>query len=160
MGTDATVAAAAIGVYHLYFSSQKLIILEDCLFVPQIRKSLISISKLVCSGYSFLFNSKLSIRYNNKFVAYVSLSGGLYILDCLKEENNCVEMNEPNSVKSNKRKQDINPTYLWHLRLGHANIDRINRLVKNGPLKSLTIDPYPICESCLQGKMTKKPFYG
>ena len=54
------------------------------MFVPQIRRNLISISKLVHSGYSFMFNSKLSIRFSNKFVASGMLCDGLYILDCLK----------------------------------------------------------------------------
>ena len=47
---------------------------------------------------------------------------------------------------------------MWHLRLGHIKIDRINRLVRNGPLKLSKVEPYPICELCLQGKMTKNPF--
>ena len=62
------------------------------------------------------------------------------------------------SVLSLKRKGDVNPTYLWHLRLGHINIDRINRLVKDGPLNLLKVEPYPICEPRLQGKMTKSSF--
>ncbi len=37
----------------------------------------------------------------------------------------------------------MNSTYLWHLRLGHVNVDRINRLVKDGPLKFLKIESYP-----------------
>lgn len=37
-------------------------------------------------------------------------------------------------------------------------MERINRLVKDGPLGSLKVEPYPICEPCLQGKMTKAPF--
>ena len=48
--------------------------------------------------------------------------------------------------------------YLWHLRLSHINIDRINRLAKDGPLKELTVGTLSICESCLEGKMTKRPF--
>ena len=52
----------------------------------------------------------------------------------------------------------MNQTYLWHLRLGHINLKRINRLVKDGPLGSLEVEELPICESCLEGKMTKRPF--
>ena len=47
-------------------------------------------------------------------------------------------------------------TYLLHLRLGHINIDRINRLVKDGPLRE--VGTLPVYESCLEGKMTKRPF--
>ena len=49
-------------------------------------------------------------------------------------------------------------TYLWHLRLGHINLNRITRLVKDGPLRDLNVGTLPVCESCLEGKMTKRPF--
>ena len=31
-------------------------------------------------------------------------------------------------------------------------------LVKDGPLKELRVTPFPTCESCLEGKMTKRSF--
>ncbi|RVW25356.1 Retrovirus-related Pol polyprotein from transposon TNT 1-94 [Vitis vinifera] len=42
--------------------------------------------------------------------------------------------------------------------LGHINIDRIERLAKDGPLRELKVGTLPVCESCLEGKMTKRPF--
>ena len=62
--------------------------------------------------------------------------------------------------QSNKRQKLSydNETYLWHLRLCHISLDRINRLVKDGPLKNLRVGTMPVCESCLEGKMTKRPF--
>ena len=55
-------------------------------------------------------------------------------------------------------KLDTNKTYLWRLRLGHINQTRIERLVNDGPLKELKVTLLPTCESCLEGKMTKKSF--
>ena len=52
----------------------------------------------------------------------------------------------------------IDQTYRWHLRLGHIGLERIKRLVKEGPLESLQVGSLPTCESCLEGKMTKRPF--
>ena len=31
-------------------------------------------------------------------------------------------------------------------------------MVKSGILTSLDFEPIPVCESCLEGKMTKRPF--
>ncbi|TYK02840.1 gag/pol protein [Cucumis melo var. makuwa] len=45
-------------------------------------------------------------------------------------------------------------------KLGHINLDRIGRLVKNGLLNKLKDVSLPPCESCLEGKMTKRPFTG
>ena len=42
--------------------------------------------------------------------------------------------------------------------LGHINPNRIHGLVKSGILNSLAFEPIPMCESYLEGKMTKRPF--
>ena len=57
-----------------------------------------------------------------------------------------------------KLKRDLSDSYLWHCRLGHINKNRVHTLHKNGLLKSKELDSFDVCESCLQGKMTKAPF--
>ena len=47
---------------------------------------------------------------------------------------------------------------MWQVRLGHIWLEKIKRLIKEGPLKSLQMGLLPICESCLEGKITKRPF--
>ncbi|KAL0378782.1 UNVERIFIED_CONTAM: hypothetical protein Sradi_3183700 [Sesamum radiatum] len=61
----------------------------------------------------------------------------------------------------NKRKMDNqeNPQ-IWHARLGHISQDRIKRLVYSKSLEIDDLDHLTVCESCLKGKMTKKPFVG
>ncbi|KAL0463090.1 UNVERIFIED_CONTAM: hypothetical protein Slati_0196600 [Sesamum latifolium] len=49
---------------------------------------------------------------------------------------------------------------IWHARLGHISKDRIRRLVDSKRLEIDDLDHLPTCESCLKGKMTKKPFVG
>ena len=44
------------------------------------------------------------------------------------------------------------------MRLGHINLNRINILVKEGILGDLVLQSMEVCESCLEGKMTKRPF--
>ena len=68
---------------------------------------------------------------------------------------------EPSS-KRRKFSSDDNDTYLWHLRLGHINLDmierrlghinfdRIEKLIKDGPLRELKVGTLPVCESCLE----------
>lgn len=58
----------------------------------------------------------------------------------------------------NKRQKVSQDTLFWHLRLGHINQKRIERLVKYGLLNELEDNSLPPCESCLEGKMTKRPF--
>ncbi|KAL0463181.1 UNVERIFIED_CONTAM: hypothetical protein Slati_0205700 [Sesamum latifolium] len=60
-----------------------------------------------------------------------------------------------------KRKVDNHENaQIWHTRLGHISKDRISRLVDSKNLEIDNLDHLPTCESCLKGKMTKKPFIG
>ena len=71
-----------------------------------------------------------------------------------------IESNNASIISSNKRKRssEMNETLLWHLRLGHINLKRIERLVKDGSLEFLHVESFPTCEFCLEGKMTKRAF--
>ena len=48
-----------------------------------------------------------------------------------------------------------NDTYLWHLGFGHIHLNRIQRLVKDGALSPLEVQPLPVGESCLKAKEPK-----
>ena len=61
-------------------------------------------------------------------------------------------------VPSKIKEPCSNPTILWNMRLGHININRINRLVEDGILDNFVLEPMPVCESCIKGKMSKRPF--
>ncbi|KAL0402188.1 UNVERIFIED_CONTAM: hypothetical protein Slati_4248700 [Sesamum latifolium] len=50
--------------------------------------------------------------------------------------------------------------HLWHARLGHISKDRIRKLIDTKSLEIDDLDHLPTCESCLKGKITKKPFVG
>ena len=58
----------------------------------------------------------------------------------------------------NKRQKVSSNTYLWHLRLGHINLNMIVRLVKSGLLNQLEDNSLPPYKSFLEGKMTKRSF--
>ena len=65
---------------------------------------------------------------------------------------------EPKRIKLFDSSDLTKSTYLWHLRLGHISLDRIKRLARDGPLQASAISSLPTCESCIEGKMTKRPF--
>ena len=68
---------------------------------------------------------------------------------------------QANSIECNHKRKEpssVNQTQLWHLRLGHINLDRICRLVTSGHFSPLDVNALPVCEPCLEGKMTMRPF--
>ena len=124
-----------------------------------IRRNLISVSSLVNNGYSFIFGTELSIKRNGSLICSGTLSNGLYLINpCIKESSEVELNNSVVSIPSKRKESSSNSTNLWHLRLGHINLNRIDRLVKDGVLNSLVVEPLPICEPCLEGKITKRPF--
>lgn len=55
-------------------------------------------------------------------------------------------------------KQPMDLKLLWHQKLGHISMSRIDRLANLGYLPSLLARcPHPICQACLYGKMTRRP---
>jgi hypothetical protein len=77
----------------------------------------------------------------------------LYVLD-LDDKSIC------NINAKRARLNDLNPTFIWHCRLGHINEKHIERLHKDGLLTSFDFESFDTCDSCLLGKMTKAPFTG
>ena len=74
-------------------------------------------------------------------ICCAKLKNGLYILHTFESKSNHTEIFRVAKPKSNKRQKlsNDNEMYLWHLRLGHISLDRINRLTKDGcnPIKTL-----------------------
>ena len=116
------------------------------MYVSNVRRNLISATYLGKHGYCVIIKDNVVIEKDKVFICFGNIVDGLYILT-------------PDKHESLKRKfLSTNDVYLWHLCLGHINPNRIQRLIKDGLLESLDFDEFPICESFLEGKMTKRPF--
>ena len=153
VGNGARVAAIEIGNYQITLPSGLSFDLVDCYFVPAMSRNIISVSRLDMDGFDFVINNGIiHIRRQGILYGTAMLQNGLYILDLNNQES--VYNINTKRVKTN----ELNPTYFWHCRLGHANEKRISRLHKAGVLGSFDLESYDTCEPCLHGKMTKSPF--
>ncbi|KAH6823403.1 hypothetical protein C2S53_000141 [Perilla frutescens var. hirtella] len=151
MGNATRVVAVAVGDVVLPFSSDRTLVLKDCLYVPGFRRNLISVSKLIMDGYYVSFNNKVVIFSGKHFICSGTLDGHLYFLKPIENTTQRQLLNT-SIINPNKRKEpsELNQTYLWHLRLGHINLKRIQRLVNDGPLSSLVLESFALCESYLE----------
>ena len=141
MGNATKEAVVVVGDYYLNFGTNRYLLLKDCLYVPSIRRNLISVSSMVKDGYSVLFNDSVIIKLNKRFIYSGTLMDNLYIINLVSPSLQQNELNNTNVLPC-KRKEpsQMNQTYLWHLPLGHINLKRISRLVQNGPLGSLELE--------------------
>ena len=115
----------AVGVFNLYFGS-RVLILKDCLYVPNVRRNLISTTCLGKHGYCLILKDNVVIKKDKVFIYFGNIVDGLYILTPDKHELYNSELDNNSYVKSLKRKfHSTNDAYLCHLRLGHINSNRI-----------------------------------
>ena len=99
---------------------------SDIIYVPSLRRNLISVSRLDDDGYDCHFgNGKRQIVYNNKCVGLAFRQDKLYLLSLSKNMNAVSPENENASSymnASNKRKRvHDTSSKLWHCRLGHIS---------------------------------------
>ncbi|KAL5823246.1 hypothetical protein ACOSQ4_021146 [Xanthoceras sorbifolium] len=148
-------SADVVGDIRVYLDSSRHLDLIDIYYVPQFKRNLILVSCLNKFRYSVTFNRGFIIIKNNKFVCKGTLENDLFHL-----YKNISNLLDTESTESNHKRVKLSKyeTYLWHLRLSHINLDRIKRLVSDRPLNDLKVDNLSTCESCLEGKMTKKSF--
>ena len=69
IGDTSRVAAVAVGVVTLHFEGDKFLVLDDCLYVPNVRRNLVSVSCLTCNGYSSIFNKdSIFIKFSDDII--------------------------------------------------------------------------------------------
>ena len=98
------VSAVAVGDISISFSRDRILVLKDSLYVPSIRRNLISVSRLVDNGYSVYFSNSVVIKLNKRFICSGTLVDGLYIVNHISPALQLNEMNNTNTLPC-KRKQ-------------------------------------------------------
>ena len=106
------ILVVAIGVFNLCFNS-KVLIFEDCLYVPNVRRNLISTTYLGKPRYCVILNDNVVIKKDKVLIYFGNIVYGLYILTPDKHELYNFELDNNSHVKSLKRKfPSTSDTYL------------------------------------------------
>ncbi|KAJ9558089.1 hypothetical protein OSB04_012703 [Centaurea solstitialis] len=152
VGEGTPLIAEAVGSYSLSLPSGLVLELDNCYYIPNMIKNVLSFDLLVDQGFYYKYSYKMiSVFKDNIFYFKATPVDGLYTVN-LKDNNSEI-------YHISKRSKDIeDQTYLWHCRLGHINKKRVELLLKGGFLGNFDFKPFDNCESCLSGKMTKQPF--
>ncbi|GJX30371.1 zinc finger, CCHC-type containing protein, partial [Tanacetum coccineum] len=124
MGDDHFAPIHGKGNVVLKFSSGKSITLFNVLYVPKLRKNLISGHVLNKCGYKQVYESdKCILSKSGVFVGFGYYNNGMFMLNLNKVLNNLdsVYMSSPTVVNSS----------LWHARLGHVHYKRMLEISKD-----------------------------
>ncbi|GJS17911.1 zinc finger, CCHC-type containing protein [Tanacetum coccineum] len=132
VGDGHRAAVEAIGSYYLCLPSGLVLVLHNCHYAPSITRGIISVSRLYDDGFINRFDGNtISVSRNN--VVYFSAipRNGIYEIDLSNSNTNDCSM----YLVSNKRaKTNLDSTLLWHCRLGHISMKRIEKLQHDGLL--------------------------
>ncbi|KAJ9553607.1 hypothetical protein OSB04_017652 [Centaurea solstitialis] len=152
VGEGTPLIAEAVGSYSLSLPSGLVLELDNCYYIPNMIKNVLSFDLLVDQGFYYKYDYKMiSVFKDNIFYFKATPVNGLYQVN--------LQDNSSEIYHISKRSKDIeDQTYLWHCRLGHINKKRVELLLKGGFLGTFDYKPFDNCESCLSGKMTKQPF--
>jgi hypothetical protein len=135
----------AIGELPLTISNDFTLYLYDVLYVPFMRRNLISVSCLDDDGLDCLFGKKQClIIFNDEIVGRALRHDNLYLLS-IKYSINVVSSKNNVNVSSSKNKHkgiDDVSSKLWHRRLGHILRERIECLVKESILPPLEFSDF------------------
>ena len=114
--------------------------LNEARHIPNLKRNLISISKLDKEGYVMTFgDSNWKVSKGSMVFAKGNLVGSLYLLKNVFDYSlNLVSFG--------------NDTSLWHNRLGHMSEKGMKMLHTNGSLQNLKEIDLGFCEDCVYGK--------
>ena len=134
----------------------RILLLHNVLYAQEIRRNLISVHILLELGYHLTFHSvSLKIFLNSILIGTRHLINGFIVLDTILDDSSYDTSCFSYVTSSSNNEIDA---ITWHARLGHIGQEIMYRLERKGMLVPLTKIELSICENCLAGKTTKKPF--
>lgn len=129
--------------------------LHDVLFVPDISYNLLSVSKSVEKGISFVFNERgcLMKDVKGKLVTVANKCDGLYCVyaEPMDHVHHTVTGTQCRSSKE----------HLWHRRYGHLGEKNLQKLAKDKLVDEFDYNELvkiDFCEPCLKGKHQRSQF--
>ncbi|GJR77919.1 retrovirus-related pol polyprotein from transposon TNT 1-94 [Tanacetum coccineum] len=137
---------------HTKATSGKDLVLLNVLHVPNITKNLIFGPILSNKGFKLVFESdKFVITKGGVYVGKGYLNEGLFKLSVVTDDN---VINNNNAGTSTASVYMIDPSFVWHSRLGHVNFHSLQRMINLGMLPKCSKDKISKCEICVESKFT------
>ena len=107
LGDTSRVVAKVVGEVSLHFRGHKVLVLKYCLYVPQVRRNLISVSCLACNGYSASFNENSVYILNGEDKNYSGmLIDNLYLIE--PNTTLCINSHESNHKRKEHSSVNLN----------------------------------------------------
>ncbi|KAJ9566346.1 LOW QUALITY PROTEIN: hypothetical protein OSB04_002312 [Centaurea solstitialis] len=128
---------------------QKL--LTDIYYIPDLKANIISLGQATESGCKVYMKDDVLLMFDSRNTLLFKVTRSVNRLYKTK-----ITVGKPICLHSRLDDQG----WLWHARLGHANFDTITMMTKRRLVTGLPLimGGNQLCESCLVGKHSRKPF--
>jgi hypothetical protein len=142
------------GTVKLSVEEHLTVRLDETLYVPDLRSNLLSVAKLTEHGYEVIFRRNEAIVTNpdtGENVIVARRDKDMYYIDELSEESRVSQTRSQISVSLQE----------WHERFGHLNEKDLKNIIRKQKVDGIDIkadEALPVCETCVKGKQTRKPF--
>ncbi|GJW59596.1 zinc finger, CCHC-type containing protein [Tanacetum coccineum] len=155
MGNVATEPIKGIGCVLLTFTSGKTLCLDNVLYVPGIRKNLVSEIVLNKCGYKQVLESdKYILSRHGSFVGFGYVCNGMIRLNL-----NYPLFNASACMITSSHSNSLSKSELWHARLGHVHYKRMRDMSKMSLIPAFDMT-HESCKTCMLTKITRQPFKG
>ncbi|GJT04270.1 zinc finger, CCHC-type containing protein [Tanacetum coccineum] len=152
MGNVATEPIKGLVSVNLVFTSRNSLLLNNVVYVPGIRKNLVSGIVLNNNGYKQVMESdKYILSRHGNFIGFGYLNGMFKLnLDVSFIKNSVCMASTSSSNNCGKSK-------LWHARLGHVHYKRLIDMSKLSLIPAFELNGEK-CKTCTLTKITRQPF--
>jgi len=155
VGNSSTSDILGVGHVILKLTSGKEMKLTNVLYVPDLRKNLISGFLLCNHGFKLVFEGQRIVVSKN----------GMYVGKGYAQNNmwkmNVIAIHGKDKVNENASTSTymLESSNLWHARLGHVNFDSLRKLIHLDCIPKFNIDSKHKCEICVEAKLTRTSFH-
>ena len=151
LGDDKQVQVEGKGTVAVNNGHGNVKLLYNVYFIPSLTQNLLSVGQLMVSGYSILFDGATCVIKDKK--------SDQIIVDVRMAANKLFPLEVSSIEKHALVVKETSESNLWHLRYGHLNVKGLKLLSKKEMVFGLPkIDSVNVCEGCIYGKQSKKPF--
>jgi hypothetical protein len=138
------------GTVRLSVEENLTVRLDETLYVPDLRSNLLSVAKMTEHGFEVTFRRNEAIITNpdtGENVIVARRDKDMYYIDELSEESRGSQISR--SLQE------------WHERFGHLNEKDLKNIICKQKVDGIDIkadEALSVCETCVKGKQTRKPF--